>query len=119
MIEVMVMEATAIETTDGRTRLYRRDLPGAGYVVIDATHAPDLDGADGVLMTRAHIRISVERRASEERRAGHQPPIVAEFTGDRSAPEVGELYRMAADNVALARALLEWQARQPHEFRAD
>jgi hypothetical protein len=38
--------------------------------------------------------------------------MVAEFAGDHRAPEVGELYRMAADNAALARALIEWQVRQ-------
>ena len=113
------MEATTIETIDGRTRLYRRDLPGAGYVVIDAARQSDGDEAEGGVPARTHIRICVERRESEERRAGHEPPVVAEFTGDRSAPEVGELYRMAADNVALARALLEWQGRQTRAFRAD
>ena len=114
------MEATTIESVDGRTRLYRRDLPGAGYVIIEAARQSDHEG-EGEAQTpaRTHIRICVERRESVERRAGHEPPVVAEFTGDRSAPEVGELYRMAADNVALARALLEWQARQTRTFRAD
>ena len=112
------MEEAAIEAAPERTRLYRRDLPGAGYVEIDSMHAP-ADEADRDVSARAHIRISVERRASEDRRTGHAPPIVAEFTGDRSAPEVGELYRMAADNVALARALLEWQGRQSRGIRAD
>lgn len=119
MIEVIAMEATTIETTGGHTRLYRRDLPGAGYVVIDASDASECDAPENEASEHAHIRISVERRATEVRRAGHEPPVVAEFTGDRSAPEVGELYRMAADNVALARALLEWQGRRPRELRAD
>ena len=111
------MEEVTIDTTD-RTRLYRRDLPGAGYVVIDVAHAP-ADELSGEVGVRSHLRIYVERRASEERRAGHAPPVVAEFTGDRSAPEVGELYRIAADNVALARALLEWQSKQLRALRAD
>ena len=104
------------EVLETRTRLYRHDLPGAGYVEMDVIHAPD-DSSDGPI--RSCIRISVERRASKERRAGHAPPVVAEFTGEHSAPEVGELYRMAADNVALARALLEWQGRRQHAVRAD
>lgn len=108
-----------METADGRTRLYRRDLPGAGYVVIDMAGVADVDTDESQGSERSHIRISVERRATQERRAGHAPPVVAEFTGDRRAPEVGELYRIAADNVALARALLEWQGRQPRDFRAD
>lgn len=111
------MEEVTIETTVVRTRLYRRELPGAGYVAIDLAHTPAEDQSGGG--ARSHIRIYVERRASEERRAGHTPPVVAEFTGDRSAPEVGELYRMAADNVALARALLEWQVKQLRALRAD
>ena len=105
------MEGVTIETAVVRTRLYRRDLPGAGYVAIDLAQAPaDDTSSEGSI--RSHIRIYVERRSSEERRTGHAPPVVAEFTGDRSSPEVGELYRMAADNVALARALLEWQGKQ-------
>jgi hypothetical protein len=114
----MSMEGATIESAAVRTRLYRRDLPGAGYVAIDAAHvSADETSADG--SARSHIRIYVERRASEERRSGHEPPVVAEFIGDRSAPEVGELYRMAADNVALARALLEWQGKQLRAIRAD
>jgi hypothetical protein len=113
----MSMEGTTIETVVSRTRLYRRELPGAGYVVIDVTRAPADDTSEE--SSKAHIRISVERRATEERRAGHAPPVVAEFRGDDQAPEVGELYRMAADNVALARALLEWQGRQVRAVRAD
>lgn len=107
-----------MENAAGRTRLYRRDLPGAGYVAIDVAHA-STDESTSDISAVSHIRIYVERRASEERRAGHAPPVVAEFTGDRGAPEVGELYRMAADNVALARALLEWQGKQSRESRAD
>ena len=112
------MEGLTIETAAVRTRLYRRDLPGAGYVAIDVAHLPT-DEASGDGSARSHIRIYVERRANEARRTGHTPPVVAEFTGDRSSPEVGELYRMAADNVALARALLEWQSRQLRTIRAD
>jgi hypothetical protein len=113
------MEGITIEAAAARTRLYRRDLPGAGFVAIDMTDASADQPSDGDTKARTTIRISVERRGSEERRAGHAPPVVAEFTGDHSAPEVGELYRMAADNVALARALLEWQGRQLRALRAD
>jgi hypothetical protein len=113
----MVMELTS-ETTESHTSLYRRELPGAGYVAIDVTSA--LDGADSEgSETRTRIRVYVERRASEERRAGHAPPVVAEFAGDQEAPEVAELYRMASDNAALARALMAWQGRQRHGIRDD
>src|SRR4051794_31735691 len=106
MIEEMSMESSS--EVQNSTRLYRRELPGAGYVAIDVTHDNVTDRTDG---EAPRIRLFVERRADEERRAGHHPPVVAEFSGDQRAPEIGELYRMAADNAALARALIEWQGR--------
>lgn len=102
---------TSSEIVPRAKELYRRELPGAGYVAIDLMQAED-DAESVRTSTSSRIRVSVERRADEERRSGHHPPIVAEFTGDDRAPEVGELYRMAADNAALARALIEWQGRR-------
>lgn len=102
------------EIVQSPTRLYRRELPGAGYVAIDMTQ-PNDDGPDGhgvATERKSRVRLYVERRAEEERRSGHAPPVVAEFAGDHRAPEMGELYRMASDNAALARALIEWQGRQ-------
>ncbi|HKW46008.1 MAG TPA: hypothetical protein VJN70_01130 [Gemmatimonadaceae bacterium] len=101
------------------TRVYRRELPGAGYVAIDVMRTDDDTAEDGSEVGRSRVRVYVERRASEERRSGHVPPLVAEFAGDDRAPEVGELYRMAADNAALARALLEWQGKRQRRVRAD
>lgn len=101
------------------TRVYRRELPGAGYVAIDVTRKYDDTAEDGSEIGRSRVRVYVERRASEERRSGHVPPLVAEFAGDDRAPEVGELYRMAADNAALARALLEWQGKRQRRVRDD
>ena len=105
------------ELVETRTQIYRRELPGAGYVAIDVTTSHDEGSGSGVMDSR--IRVYVERRDSEERRIGHQPPLVAEFAGDQRAPEVGELYRLASDNAALARALLEWQGRRLRRLRAD
>jgi len=105
------------ELVETRTQIYRRELPGAGYVTIDVTCLHE-DGSSGTAED-SRIRVYVERRASEERRNGHAPPLVAEFTGDQCAPEVGELYRLASDNAALARALLEWQGRRQRRLRAD
>jgi hypothetical protein len=116
IFEEMLMEVSK-ETAQSPTRLYRRELPGAGYVEIDVTSSV-ADAADQV-SHQSRIRVFVERRASEERRAGHAPPVVAEFAGDHGAPEVAELYRMASDNAALARALIEWQWRQQRSARAD
>lgn len=102
---------TSSEIVPRAKELYRRELPGAGYVAIDLTEPHD-ESESVRTSAGSRIRVSVERRADEQRRSGHHPPIVAEFTGDDGAPEVGELYRMAADNVALARALMEWQGRR-------
>ena len=109
------MEASS-EIVPRATELYRRELPGAGYVAIDLAHA---DESEPSRASEGRIRVSVERRADEKRRSGHHPPIVAEFTGDHRAPEVGELYRMAADNAALARALIEWQGRRQPKATDD
>lgn len=117
-VEELSME-TSSEVISRSTQLYRRELPGAGYVAIDLTEA-DVESMRTPPVTEGgRIRLSVERRADEARRAGHHPPIVAEFIGDYRAPEVGELYRMAADNAALARALIEWQGRRQRKVTDD
>ena len=109
---------TSSEIVPRVKELYRRELPGVGYVAIDLTQSHgEAESAHASASSR--IRVSVERRAEGERRSGHHPPIVAEFTGDDRAPEVGELYRMAADNAALARALIEWQGRRHAKTRDD
>ena len=78
-------------------RLFHRDLPGGGFVAIELT---------GTLATSRTARVVVERRGSRDRRVGHKPPIIHE---EPWQPErgIGELYRMACDNVAIARGLLK------------
>lgn len=78
-------------------RLFHRDLPGGGYVAIEARPRPDGEGR--------RVRIVVERRSDRARRVGHTPPVILEedWSPDRG---FGELYRIACDNVAIARALL-------------
>ena len=116
-VDELSME-TSNEIVPRAKELYRRELPGVGYVAIDLTQ-PYEESESVHALASSRIRVSVERRAEGERRSGHPPPIVAEFTGDDRAPEVGELYRMAADNVALARALIEWQGRRRAKTRDD
>ena len=86
-------------------RLYQRDLPGGGYVSIE--RATYVDG-DREL---PHLRVCVERREGGDRRSGHQPPVILETELDAPAGGFTELYSIAADNVAIARALLDWQRR--------
>ena len=80
-------------------RLFNRDLPGGGYVAIEL--------ADRGIDTR-RVRVLVERRSDRSRRVGHAPPVILE---EDWKPErgFGELYRVACDNVAIARALLKLQ----------
>ena len=85
--------------------VYRRELPGGGYVAIDVERAR-ARGAEAV-----RCRVSVERRAKQDRRAGHQPVVIAEIDGDEQSPAFAEMYRIAADNAAIARALLQIEGR--------
>jgi hypothetical protein len=87
------------------TLLYSRELPGGGFVAIEGATA-----ADGY-----RARISVERRGDPKRREGHEPPVIAEASGMTEADVFKELYQIASDNVAVARGLIQWQARR----RAD
>lgn len=77
-------------------RLFHRDLPGGGYVAIELVA---VSGAE------SKVRVLVERRGDRSRRQGHRPPIILEepWKPDRG---FGELYRIACDNVAIARRLL-------------
>ncbi|HYC50004.1 MAG TPA: hypothetical protein VEB19_02735 [Gemmatimonadaceae bacterium] len=81
-------------------RLFNRDLPGGGYVAIELS---DRNGGGN-----RRVRVLVERRSDRNRRVGHAPPVILEedWTPERG---FGELYRVACDNVAIARALLKLQ----------
>ena len=76
--------------------VYRRDLPGGGYVAIEVERAA----------SPRRTRVSVERRAPSDRRDGHKPIVIAEAEGDERSPSFTDLYRIAADNAAIARALI-------------
>lgn len=78
-------------------RLFHRDLPGGGFVAIELTPSERV--------AERRVRVIVERRSDRARRAGHRPPVILE---DIWRPErgFGDLYRMACDNVAIARRLL-------------
>lgn len=83
--------------------LYTRELPGGGYVAIEALR---LDGGT----YQAHV--AVERRTDPDRRVGHEPPIIAEAMGPSRTVVFNELYRIACDNVAVASAIRRWQQRE-------
>jgi hypothetical protein len=81
--------------------LYSRELPSGGFVMIEA------DAEGGV----HHAFLAVERRSDPSRRAGHEPPIIAEARGTSRATVFRELYAIARDNTAISRALLRRQGR--------
>ena len=81
--------------------LFTRELPGGGFVSIEA-----LPAEDGV----HRARVSVERRSDPGRRLGHLPPIIATLEGASRTAIFDELYRIAVDNVAIARGIMRWQA---------
>jgi hypothetical protein len=85
------------------TRLYRRELPGGGFVTIEA-----LPAEGGV----HRARLLVERRTDPVRRDGHATPVIATAEGPSEASVYAELLRIASDNVAVAQCILRWQARR-------
>ncbi len=81
--------------------VYRRELPGGGFVAIVVARERET----------TTTRVSVERRAIDSRRRGHKPIIIAEAAGDERSPSFIDLFRIAVDNAAIARALLRLQGR--------
>ncbi len=92
------------------TPLYTRELPGGGFVTIEARMDSAAESCLG--------RIWVERRGDPKRREGHEPPVIAEIAGSSTQQLFRELYEIAADNVAVARGLIQWQLRRSAS-RAD
>jgi hypothetical protein len=83
--------------------LFTRELPGGGYVAIEAERSEN---------ATYRARLSVERRSDPTRRNGHYPPVIAESMGATAARVFDELYRIAADNVEIAKGLLRWQSQR-------
>ena len=78
--------------------VYQRELPGGGYVNVEEESLQDTE------THRAHV--TVERRTDPTRRDGHEPPVIARAEGRSPQSVFGELFRIAQDNVAIAKALL-------------
>ena len=82
--------------------LYRRTLPGGGFVNVEV----EPTSASGV----HRAVVAVERRSDPVRRDGHSPPVVASAEGGSRQSVFAQLLAIAADNVAVARALLRWKS---------
>lgn len=78
--------------------IYRRKLPGGGFVNVDVEDASE-SGTH-----RAWL--AVERRSDPHRRDGHEPPVVASAEDGTRQGVFAKLLAIAADNVAVALALL-------------
>ncbi|HKP15550.1 MAG TPA: hypothetical protein VJT85_05780 [Gemmatimonadaceae bacterium] len=91
------------------TPLYRRPMPGGGYVQVelDASTADAVPEAGGVPLRG---RVVMERRADPGRRYGHRAPVVAELVGDDRDALMADLFELARDNAALARSLMQIRA---------
>ena len=90
-----------------RAPVFRRELPGGGYVVI---------GVERPTADRALPRTCVwlERRGDDDRNAEYElAPLIAVADGDETSAGFTEMYRLAADNAAVARGLMQWRAKQP------
>ena len=96
----------AREGSSGAT-LYRRPMPGGGYVEVELDEPP-AEMASGAGPMRG--RVILERRADPGRRYGHQAPVVAEMAGDDRDELMADLFRLARDNAALARNLMRRQS---------
>jgi len=86
--------------------LYRRPMPGGGYVEVELDVRSESDG----LTRRSRGRVVVERRGESSRRFGHQPPVIAELLSDDVEELVADLFRLARDNAAIARGLMRLHA---------
>jgi hypothetical protein len=92
------------------TSLYRRRLPGGGYVEMELDPRDATDASPGREGGRSRGRVIVERRADVARRVGHQPPVVAELEGQDRTALAAELFQLVQDNAALARGVMRWQS---------
>jgi hypothetical protein len=89
--------------------LYRRPMPGGGYVEVELDAVRASAGQEPG--KRPHRgRVVMERRVDPGRRYGHRAPVIAELAGDDRDELMSELFRLAQDNAALARSLLRLQS---------
>ena len=86
----------------GAQQLYRRQLPGGGFVAIEVTAIRTLLG-----QRKYHGEIIVEQRAELERREGHAAPTVAVAEGDSVASVLHELFPLAHSNSLVANQVLK------------
>jgi hypothetical protein len=103
-VETVHTFATALESSrmpeprvQQKEQLYRRQLPGGGFVAIEASRcnarfrSPTYRG-----------EVIVERRADHGRRVGHAPPVVAAVEAASIDSVTDGLFRIAHSNAEIA-----------------
>lgn len=104
MLDQQDVERVAPDETRGGP-LYRRPMPGGGYVEVELDASPG-DAVSSGRRGPLRGRIVMERRADPGRRYGHAAPVVAELSSDDDDELIADLFRLARDNAALARNLM-------------
>jgi hypothetical protein len=90
-----------VRAQHGREQVYRRQLPGGGFVAIEVTAVHSR-----LRPPKYHGELVVERRADRERRAGHVAPAVAEVDAASVSSVLQELFPLAQSNTEIARRCL-------------
>ncbi len=104
MSERVVNAAPGGEANVSRESLYSRRMPGGGSVRVELLVSNPTD----VTTERLSGRVVIERRA-RARSDADRPIVLEELEGDANHV-TSELFRIARDNAAIARLLLEQRA---------
>jgi hypothetical protein len=100
-------ESRARERTTAEA-LYSRPMPGGGYVRVELVREPTAEHLRG--------RVVIERRTPTPAAPEEENLVVEEVEGDDPNDLVDKLFRIACDNAAIARRLLQ---RLRQSVRAD
>jgi hypothetical protein len=101
-------ESRAGERIATAEALYSRPMPGGGYVRVEVVREPSAEHLRG--------RVVIERRTPTPATPEEEPLVVEEVEGGDPNVVVDQLFRIACDNVAIARRVLQ---RLKQSVRAD
>lgn len=78
-------------------QVYVRQLPGGGFVAIEAAPFRNILG-----QRRYRGAVRVERRAAADRRAGHRAPVIASTEAATVGTVLHDLFPIAQSNIVIA-----------------
>lgn len=96
-------EPSATGASRAPATVYTRTMPGGGYVRVELLRGEP--GASG--SSRSSGRVVIEPRDAASRRAEAAPLVVEEVEGEDENSVLSELFRIARDNAAIARRVLQ------------